>query len=417
MKTVKKSGVCAVLAVTLLAATMLMTACSGDPAPGYNIPEGMGAVRLDMNIDAARATFLPGTTINDFTAFRVTFTPGVGSPVEEIWDNKATPAKRSGSITLVPETYTLTVIAYMEGTAAAPTTPGATATQTGILIAAGPNTPLTATLKAYAPGTALETGTFVWDITNGPITNLTAATMNVKEISDPGAGTTYNLMGATGTNVWSYPAGVSLPTGFYYVTFSLTSGTGAPAIIRTFQHILHIYRGQTTTVSYTFNNDVMGIVSTTVTVTVTYSPPTDGPPVIYNITGGTPGTAVAAGATITLDSTDDPSALPTPIIPEFVTLAVNNADDFRTLTDPGDPDALPTPIPPTYVHNYTWYYNGTAVAGYTGANLVVNTAVAPFNVKGKYQLTVVGLLTETRAVALNTYTGAPFTTEIFIEVK
>jgi hypothetical protein len=382
MKTLKKGTL---LAVVLLMATILVTGCFSEPE-GYTPPDGMGAVRLDMDIDAARATFLPGTTLDDFTAFLVTFTPAIGAPTNQTWDNKLATPKRSGTFVLEPGGYTLDVIAYMGGDATTPTNPGATATvgsvTTPINIVAGPNPGINVTLRAYEPGTTGETGTFVWNITNDGLSNLTAATMNVKEISDTGAGTTYNLRGGTGTNVWAYPAGVSLATGFYYVTFSITAGS--PAITRTFQHILHIYRNQTTTVSYLFNDDVLGIVSTSVVVTIiSYDPPTATPPAVQKEIEDDPDpivTAVAAGDEVTVTRGVNDT-----------TLSLSNAGSYASIV---------------------WWFNGTAIPGATCLVDTIATTSALYNISaGRYPLSVTGT---TPVVPDNPYSGAPSSTEIFI---
>jgi hypothetical protein len=381
MKTLMKQGV--VLAAVLLVATILVTGCMPEPSV-YTPSDGMGSVLLKFNKTIARATILPDDAdIDTFAQFELTIIPSI-TGVNGLY----TLAELADPIRLPPDNYTVTVIGYLDS-GANPSQPAATTTAAVSFTVYAPPTTTPAvdvTLKAFDPANHTGNGTFVWRITSG-VTALTAATMNVTPITFVNATATpsygsFDLTDDTPPNAWINNVGLTVVAGYYYVDFSLTAGT--PSVTRTFRHVLQIYRNRTSTFVYVFDDEKLGIVSAGVTFDLEYNHPEDNPPEL-----------VAAGLvddTITLDSEETP--------PDSVTITVDNDTDYAT---------------------FSWYYaaaNG-GVGGVVGtaSSLLVDTNSTPFNIKGKYQLIVTGFVTATKAAELYTYVGAPFYSELFIEVK
>jgi hypothetical protein len=405
MKTLKK-GI--LLAVVLLVATILVTGCFSEPE-GYTPPDGMGSVRLSLDIDNpnARASFLPGTTLDTFQQFELNFLPGgtnPGTAKTEYWDNRAGTQKRSGTVSLVPGDYTLEIVAYMtysEADPPAPSQPAATGTYEYVdddvtyyvfTVSSGTdNQTIGVTLRAYDPNDTGNpgNGTFSWNITNGGITNLNTATMTLTRIGTAGSVGPINLMG-TGTEGWINTR--TVPVGYYYVDFVINAGVAPNVIIRNFRHILHIYLGQTTTVTYTFNDSVLGLVTYNVVVTIIdYEPLTPIPPEVQ--INGAPPTVVP-----------EKGEVPVSIGGAAVVLSVSNAAAF-TYKDLNDDDVI----------QIAWFYGSAPLAAMvTDGVLTINTAVgSPFATVGRYAVTVVG----TTPPGTGPYDGAPFSTEIFLVVS
>jgi hypothetical protein len=384
MKTLKK-GI--LLAVVLLVATILVTGCSPEPSV-QTLPPGTVYLNLEMDNPNPslnmRATFTPGTTIDTFQQFRLEFLPtsGGAGTVVEYWDNRVGTQKRAGTVSLVAGVYTLEIIAYTDysntPTTIPPSAAAATATRTGIDVSTTGQNIGAVALLPYDPLEGDENGIFAWNIdASGISATITVASMTIRTLAGASV-QAFNLLPAG--DGWVNLTGVDFLEGYYYVDFTITAG-----LTRTFRHILHIYRGQTTTVSYEFTDAVLGLVSLTVTITgITYTPPTVTAPAVQ--IDGVP-TPVAAGADV-----------PVSLGGLAVTLSVTNAGVFTT-----------TDITP--VVQIEWFYGSNSLG--TGASYTVNTATGPFATQGKYMITVTGTTEFDEDIP---YSGVPSSTEFFIVV-
>jgi hypothetical protein len=372
MKTMmKKCGIVVACAVALFMVLTLVIGCP-QSGSGYQPPAGMGSVQLRFNETIERQTFLPiGATIAIFKSFRLDISPDTGgSPpgtttVNDYFEFNAAPPP----IALTAGDYILTVVAYTDEYDGINAPTQAAATGSANFNVAGITT-VPITLTAYDPVAGGGTGTFAWVINNN-VTTLSTATMTVTTLAG-GATTITNLNLLSAGNLDNTASPTPLTAGYYYVDFRLTVGTA----IRTFRHVLHIYRGMTTTLTYDFDDTTLGIVGVTVgaQLTFTFDPlPTAVPPVV-SPTGVIP---VSIGGT-----------------PTTATITVTNA------------------VAAAYT-SIAWYCYGapltttsqTAVADDT---LTINTATtAPFNIAGggRYQVTVTG-----------TVGGKPYSTEFFVVV-
>jgi hypothetical protein len=365
MKTLMKQGF--LLAAVLLVATILVTGCFSEPE-GYTPPDGMGAVLLKFNIDPARAAILPpNITMTGFSQFRVTFAPTV-TAADGIKDLDFF----SAPIVLLQREYDLEIIAYM--LVGGNHVPAAVATETFIVGAT--TTTHEVTLYAYDPDAGTANGTFAWNITNS-ISGLTAASMEVTSISGGSAKIEedFNLTATTWTG------SEVIIEGYYYVDFVIVAG----GFTRNFRHILHIYRGQTSTFSYTFDNDKLGISSSSVTVTPIYVQPTVTAPIVQNNAGPTP---VTEGGNV-----------PVSLTGAAVTLSVTNAVLFTTSDTP----------PEVQIE---WFYGSKSLT--TGASYLVSVGTGnDFTAQGKYMITVTGTTEVDEDIP---YSGSPSSTEFFIVV-
>jgi hypothetical protein len=376
MKTMMKLGV--VFAAVLLVATILVTGCTPETS-GYTPPDGMGAVQIKLSLDNpnARATIMPGNaTINTFQRFHLDFQPATATPGQAFNQYYTYAQLGTGNpINLAPGGYILKVIAFMD--AGTPPTEAAAVGEASFTVTGGAsNYAVPVVLHAYDPDEGDEEGTFAWNITvtNLTVASLSAATMTVTPIGTGDPYGPYNLLTGTVPNDWVNATGVAVVEGFYYVNFSLTS----LGVTRTYRHVLQIYRNHTSTFIYEFTDAKLGIVATTVIVTPTYQHPLDNPPVVVNNSNGD--ASVADEATLTLT---------TPI-----TLEITNAGDYDSIS----------------------WWSG-AERG-TGTTFTVSTTNAPFSGgRGTYSLTIIGFSTAAKAADLNTYEGAPFDIEIFIEIQ
>jgi hypothetical protein len=367
---------------------MLVIGCSEGPEVA-NVPAGKGVVRLSLNIDnpnsGGRATFLPDTTISTFKQFQVNFTPdstGPTSPGQLKSEYLANPgtAPVTQNYDVVPGDYTLTVIAFMDDIAVPIEAAAIGMYENGasnvFTVSAAPAN-YSVTLKAYDPYEATPgEGTFAWDITEDDITGLTAATMTITRIGGGTAVPSINLMGAGAGAGWANS--IPVDAGYYYVDFVITAG----GLTRNFRHILHIYKNQTTEVTYVFSDTVLGLVTYSVTVTIVdYDPFVATPPEV-RMAGG--GAAVAEKGVVTVSKSG-----------AAVALELANEADFDTVE---------------------WFYGGTSLATMVvGGTFTVSTATgSPFANPGRYSVTIIG----TMAVdADNPYSKAPSSTEIFLEVS
>jgi hypothetical protein len=380
MKTMMKLGV--VLAAVLLVATMLVTGCT--PEPSVNTPpDGQGLVRMGLGLDKARATFLPGTTLSDFKQFDFSLVPdntysNPGSTtVTFFWTDKTTDSFFWGL-----GDYTLTVIAYKTANATPAygnaTGPAATAV-IDFTVVPGTNT-VDITLKAYKPGETPGSGdgTYTWNITNVDLENVTVATMDITEIGEISPESSQDLLAGGGN--WSNATGVDLPAGFYYVDFTITAGT--PATTRYLRHTLHIYQNHTTLVRYSFDKATLGIIDTSVVVTIIkFDPPAEIQPEVQ----------VAVGV-----------ATPTPVDEgDAITVTLGTATTVLSLANAGD--YISTSI--------EWRFNNNTIDTPT-CTVDTATAGSVFIVPaGRYPISVTG---RTPVVTGDPYSGAWYSTEIFI---
>jgi hypothetical protein len=398
MKTMmKKCGVYAAFAVVLLVMAALVTGCpesSGYQFPagtGYQPPAGMGSVRLIFNETIERATILPdNVTISNFQEFVLTFTAVSGGAVTPAAPITRDNAHRNDAIDLVPGVYSLVVVARLtEGDAA---TAAATWSNSSINITAGNTTALAITLRPYDPATSSGTGTFAWTITNsitggissigaGSQMSLTTLAGAAVDLPPPAAPATPAIWSLTTVGNWNNTTGVVFPSNYYYVDITLIVN-GAT---RNFRHVLHLYQNMKSTFNYAFTDDHIGVELITFTPTITYTHPTDNPPLIG--VGKVSSNAVSGTGTA-----DDPYLL--------------------SLTDNNYPSDLIISV--TNVGTFTGgikYYHGTTLLK-TGSPLTLDTGStppAPFDAAGgPHQIMVEGIVGASN--------GAPYYAEIFIKV-
>ncbi|WP_461257787.1 hypothetical protein [Treponema sp. R80B11-R83G3] len=242
----------ALLAVTaMLVITWCSNAIGGNNADEFTPPAGKGAVRLSFNKEIAR-TILPEEVgvLADIDEFEFQFTPATTGTAKTI--SNIDPADITQEIVLDPGTYNLIVIAYVDvggGTMEAAATNGTPGDS--VLIEAGRVKSANINLKAYAPATGTDKGTFKYtlDAITGGFGTTDTATMTLTVI--PGA------VGTTPTPVTDYNPNIkslfgstaqtlTLAVGYYYVDFVLH--VGADTV--TFRHVIHIYKNMTS--EYTF---------------------------------------------------------------------------------------------------------------------------------------------------------------------
>jgi len=368
----RKGGVYAAFAAVLLVLAMLVTGCQEVPESwGYQHQAGKGAVQL--NLGETTRTIVPGTSISSFTKFDIQFT-AIGSGAVSDSETNIPAANIAGPYDLEPGVYDITVIGYID------TLGAATGTANNVNIYAGQTTPSgTIYMEAYDPATASATdeGTFKWTISNS-VTGLTSAVMNITAISGMGASSipSVTLFSLT-TSDWADFR--SIQAGYYYVEFVLIANGST----RTFQHILHIYKGQTSEFTYTFDNSYFTFAKTN--VTVDYTKPGDVKPVLQSNNAGTTA-PVPENGTVTLSISNT-------IYPDEINIEVTN-------------------ITPYGSNKIEWYLStvtGKLTSGLTGSNeeiLTVTAGTSPFNTQGLYRLTVVGIPT----------TGGPSSTTINISI-
>jgi hypothetical protein len=385
MRTLTKNrGFIAVSAVLLLSA-ILVTGCSNDiEKPDYRPPVGMGAVRLLFNENVSRATILPvGATINDFEQFILTFTANGGGAVTQMVTRLNTSAAvRNATIDLVPGNYDVTVVAYLieDDTASAAATWSSAST---LDISSGGISTLTITLEAYDPATSTGNGKFAWVITNSTGGTIQAGSKIALTTLVGGA-----VLGWTDVNLatpgnWNNSASpVTIPSGYYYVDITLiVNGT-----TREFRHVLHIYQNYTSTFSYTFTTDHIGVELWTLTPTINFTPPTD--------TGKVPVLTVAENAS--LNTLNGAGTAANPYI--------------LSLSDNGEPDDLTITVTNNATFSIITYYLNKASLG-TGTTFSIDFSTAPFDAApfdaagGPYQITVEGIIGTT-----------PYITEMYFTV-
>jgi len=252
MKKLQKISLFALLTAALLIPA-LITSCQ-IPDTGNGIPDGYGAVKLNIGGISNLRTILPtGVTTSNFLSYKLTFTPSSGDPV--IKDVAA--ASISDAISLVPGTYSLAVIAYTQAGQVAASA-AAHYEQTGVSITAGSTTPITIMLSAYNPADEDGNGTFSWNITTTGITGLSVASMKISPIL-PGGSTeqTISILAAGRPN-----SSETLTAGYYNLTFDFTATAGT----FTFQQTLWIYMALTSSFSITLTDAHFGVTPLVVTL-------------------------------------------------------------------------------------------------------------------------------------------------------
>ena len=280
MRNIKKYGIFAALAALLLFA--LIIGCSDSfSAPknnGYTPPAGYGAVVVQFR-DANARTILPITTISDFEAFELIFTPISGAGFDLDPGAKTFTvlyANRNDPINLLPGTYDLDVTAFMD---AAATLDAAIGSRTNITIAAGVVNSEIVNLRPESPATASGQGTFSWDITlaaTAPFA-FTVADMDVSPIT-PGPSVLEEDL------LVNPDDSEDLNVGYYYVIFDLAdnaSVTSLPLIqpnnTLTWRQVLYIYKNLISPFSYTFSEAHFRnpIFTVTFDFNYTHNPPDD----------------------------------------------------------------------------------------------------------------------------------------------
>jgi hypothetical protein len=68
---------------------------------------------------------------------------------------------------------------------------------------------------------------------------------------------------------------------------------------RTFRHVLHIYQNMTSTFTYTFMDDYIGVTTIDITPTITYVHPTDNPPILAVAASGAANGNLSGTGTVT----------------------------------------------------------------------------------------------------------------------
>jgi hypothetical protein len=373
MKTkVRNYSVCALAAAVLLAAVMLVTGCPAEPSTdaGYKPSPGMGAIQLKFG-PIARATTLPeDADENWFALFGLEFQPWSGGttiPGQSVSVKYYTLTDLAAPIDLVPGDYILEVIGYASEDNGVGEGPAATATL-NFTIVLGTPLPQTITLKAYDPIASTEEGMFAWKINSTLTDPIASIFMNVTNI----AGTVTAITNRNITTELTNDVGVALAAGYYYVVFSLTTEGG---IVREFRHVLHIYQNMTSTFTYTFTDEKLGVIESVeteeFTLTIEVDPFEDFAPT-WTVSAGTGAGTEVSPLIISLTGETAPIT---------GAITVTNYNDYD-----GEDEG----------HAYTavqWYCNGAnlATSAIGGVLTIINT-VAPFTAAGTYQLKITGLV-------------------------
>jgi len=287
----------------------------------------------------------------------------------------------TGPYDLTPGTYSIEVVGYIgDGDAAV----GTVATQT--ITANTTTTTATITLVAYDPVTGGGTGTFSWDITS-TVHDLTSAKMSFIRIQPTGSvpplPAVPALVDFIESGKWTNSI-TTFPAGYYWVDFALI----AKGTTRTFRHILIIYKNQTTSFSYQFDDSYF-IYAKAELPPIVYPGFDDKKPVLEYDDGSPQGT-IAEGDHVLLSLTND-------TYPDKIDIEVTNESIYTTIQ---------------------WFLNSHGTSALTttqgvggsskGEILTVDTTdnTGLFAVQGVYQLTVVG-----------TASGVPYSKFIYLEIK
>ena len=258
MKTkTKKCGVFAALAVALLLSVALVTSCveslgfggltvssSEKEVTPFVPPPGMGYIRLNIIDPDKPRTVLPAMPAA--VQFYSVVVTGTGASVGSDFTSSGGTSAVYSPVVVPPGTYSVTVYAYSsidntvrvaKGTTASDvtvtTTPGATANVTLKKITDDGTGTFKYTLTL--PTLADEPDTAVLNVTTWPDENATVTALTAVNLLDP-------LTDGT--------TGVTLDSGFYYVTVALTKAGHASY---TKLEIVHIAQNLTTTFNHVFN--------------------------------------------------------------------------------------------------------------------------------------------------------------------
>jgi hypothetical protein len=273
----KKRGFFAAAATLLIVTVMLVTTwCSNDIGDGdgdkFILPEGKGAVKLGFNKEINRTILPDDADIDSFSSFEFIFSPTTGSDITVT----VSKANLFNPITLSPETYGLTVIAYIGSDAAATNDPDITLS---IVISAGKITNQVISLKVYEPD-GTETGTFTYTLINN---NNFAGTLNSNpantafmSFSPIGAGTIMSPINIKSLFNDTPQLPITLIAGIYYLDYTLKVGLDTVA----FRHIVHIYQGMNSSYSFSINENYFKAIFQVKSGEIGYVAPTDYKPVL-----------------------------------------------------------------------------------------------------------------------------------------
>jgi len=231
MKKLLKHGIFVLLAALLV--TAVMTSCPPPVGEGYKPPPGMGAISLNVSPGKAAKNIVPTTEVGDFASFKLTFTATAGeaqthlSPNPKVVDVPGdNDLLEATTFYLIPGTYTVSTIAYMDTVAAGQLLPAATAQNIGVIVTEGGHTPITITLSADLGS---GNGTFSWNIAGlntTAIPSLTSASIAITP--NPGG------VWATGIDFFTTPGNANtlatpytLASGKYTVVITASTATSS----------------------------------------------------------------------------------------------------------------------------------------------------------------------------------------------
>jgi hypothetical protein len=202
------------------------------------LAKGEGGILLSLDGLDIQRTILPATVLDDFVKFDLAFKSG-----DRNESYSGTRSELSSPLTLpAGMTWDLTATGYISDGSGGYLV-AATGSETGIVIAPNETTPVNITLKAISDE---GEGTLSYTL-NYPDTTV-SATMTITPLS-VGA-TLAQTLDFTADLSPAAPSGVlTLSSGYYRVTMSLTDGEGRTAGTR---DILHVYKNLSSAVSYAF---------------------------------------------------------------------------------------------------------------------------------------------------------------------
>jgi len=272
----KNNNIIFALVVLLILSIMFITGCNNDITveKPYTPPQGMGAIKLNLNKNIAR-TILPDdiTDVTNFDHFDLLFifddsTPGGNA----LTKRTIAQGEQDDPIPLAFGNYSLTVLAFLK----AGDSDEAASWQSNPTIGysihiTSPTTPEPVTVDLRG-NTKTGTGTFDWDIDTSNITG-TVKIVDMTLTKIGGSTTIYDLLKGTGTGTLGTVStkglkdSLSLASGYYTVIFKLS----VDSIVINFQQILHIYANMTSYFTYEFTNNYFGIVSGSIEMTLDYA--------------------------------------------------------------------------------------------------------------------------------------------------
>jgi len=345
----KKCGIFAALTAALMVTAALITSCPAEVITvyrdGYQLPEGMGYIRINAPEFNGERTVLPSApsawesydlSIQQYSGVGGTVTVGTAITRPNI-------ANLSAPINLSPGFYEVTV------TASTSVGQAAQGTSSRFQIDAGTGKNISVTLKPLAYTSATNPGTFEYTVIFTGITSATAE-MTITPISS----------GAAYGAAFSVTEGVTTPIttlipGSYSVFVEATVPAGGTASIT---EIVNIHQNLKSSVIFEFNGTYF--VAYIDGISTTFSAEDIKP----TLTRSGP-TAVNEGATISL-SLDTANGGATP---GSTTITITNDDKFTGIT---------------------WYCGGNTPVTVTGGTFTIAANTAPFTKLITYPVTVVG---------------------------